>query len=150
MTRTKTFPFTKTSTWWARPYVHNYQITCGKACTLSSPSPNGCKTSLFTIFLITVKTISALQCLTQMPWNQPQHFSFSHTLRPVPHQIPRALHRLSGHGFGWTLGAGDGQGGLTCYISWGHKESDTTEQLNWTSFKMPPIVLTTSSPTIAG
>ena len=21
-------------------------------------------------------------------------------------------HRLNGHGFGWTLGAGDGQGGL--------------------------------------
>ena len=24
----------------------------------------------------------------------------------------------------------DGQGGLACYGSWGHKESDTTEQLN--------------------
>ena len=23
-------------------------------------------------------------------------------------------HRLYGHGFGWTLGAGDGQGGLAC------------------------------------
>ena len=41
-------------------------------------------------------------------------------------------HRLNGHGFGWTLGVGDGQGGLACYISWGHKQSDTTEQLNWT------------------
>ena len=41
-------------------------------------------------------------------------------------------HRLYGHGFGWTLGVGDGQGGLTCCGSWGHKESDTTEQLNWT------------------
>ena len=25
---------------------------------------------------------------------------------------------------------GDGQGSLVCYDSWGHKESDTTEQLN--------------------
>ena len=25
------------------------------------------------------------------------------------------------------LGVGDGQGGLACYDSWGHKESDTTE-----------------------
>ena len=38
-------------------------------------------------------------------------------------------HWLNGHGFGWTLGVGDGQGGLVC--CWGHKESDTTEQLNW-------------------
>ena len=29
-------------------------------------------------------------------------------------------------------GVGDGQGGLTCCSSWGHKESDTTEWLNWT------------------
>ena len=39
-------------------------------------------------------------------------------------------HRLSGHGFGWTPGVGYGQGGLVCCSSWGHKESDTTEQLN--------------------
>ena len=36
-------------------------------------------------------------------------------------------HRLDGHEFEWTLGVGDGQGGLTCCDSWGHKESDTTE-----------------------
>ena len=41
-------------------------------------------------------------------------------------------HRLSGHGFVWTLGIGDGQGGLTCCGSWGHKELDTTERPNWT------------------
>ena len=40
-------------------------------------------------------------------------------------------HQLDGHGFGWTLGAGDGQGGPVCCSSWGHRESDTTEQLNW-------------------
>ena len=34
--------------------------------------------------------------------------------------------------FEWTPGAGDGQGGLACCNSWGHKESDTTERLNWT------------------
>ena len=38
-------------------------------------------------------------------------------------------HRLDGHEFEWTLGVGDGQGGLACCDSWGHKESDTTEQL---------------------
>ena len=45
-------------------------------------------------------------------------------------------HRLNGHEFGWTLGIGDGQGGLACYSSWGHKESDTTECLNWTELKL--------------
>ena len=40
-------------------------------------------------------------------------------------------HRLHRHGFGWTPGVGDGQGGLACCGSWGHKESDTTEWLNW-------------------
>ena len=33
---------------------------------------------------------------------------------------------------GWTPGDGDGQGGLACCDSWGHKESDKTERLNWT------------------
>ena len=41
-------------------------------------------------------------------------------------------HRLNGHGFGWTRGVGDGQQGLACCGSWGHKESDMTEWLNWT------------------
>ena len=41
-------------------------------------------------------------------------------------------HRLNAHEFGWTLGVGNGQGGLVCCSSWGCKELDTTEQLNWT------------------
>ena len=32
----------------------------------------------------------------------------------------------------WTPGVGDEQGGLACCDSWGHKELDTTERLNWT------------------
>ena len=39
-------------------------------------------------------------------------------------------HRLNGHGFGWTPGVGDGQGGLACCGSRGRKESVTTERLN--------------------
>ena len=31
---------------------------------------------------------------------------------------------------------GDGQGGLACCSPWGHKESDTTERLNWTPFRL--------------
>ena len=41
-------------------------------------------------------------------------------------------HWLDGQEFEWTLGDGDGQRGLACCDSWGHKESDTTEQLKWT------------------
>ena len=41
-------------------------------------------------------------------------------------------HLLNEHEFVWTQGAGDGQGGLACCNSWGWKESDTTERLNWT------------------
>ena len=40
-------------------------------------------------------------------------------------------HRLDGQECEWTLGVGDGQGGLACCNSWGCKESDTTEWLNW-------------------
>ena len=31
---------------------------------------------------------------------------------------------------GQTLGDGEGQGSLVCCSPWGHKESDTTKQLN--------------------
>ena len=41
-------------------------------------------------------------------------------------------HWLDGRESQWTLGVGDGQGGLVCCDSWGHKESDMTERLNWT------------------
>ena len=43
-------------------------------------------------------------------------------------------HRHNGHGFGWTPGVGDGQGGLVCCGPWGRKESDMTEWQNWTDF----------------
>ena len=39
---------------------------------------------------------------------------------------------LDGRESEWTLVVGDGQGGLACCSSWGCKESDTTERLNWT------------------
>ena len=39
-------------------------------------------------------------------------------------------YRLDGLEFGWTLGFGDGQGGLVSCDSWGRKESEMTEQLN--------------------
>ena len=49
-------------------------------------------------------------------------------------------YRLDGHEFEYTLGVGDGQGGLACCDSWGRKESDMTEQLNWTELIILPSI----------
>ena len=43
-------------------------------------------------------------------------------------------HPLDGHEFGLTPGVGDGQGGLECCDSWGHKESDTTKRLHFQEY----------------
>ena len=44
-------------------------------------------------------------------------------------------HRLNGHEFDQALGGDDGQGSPVCFSLWGHKELDTTQQLN--SNEMP-------------
>ena len=61
-------------------------------------------------------------------------------------------HWLDGRESEWTLGVGDGQGGLACCNSWGRKESDMTEQLNWTpvpdclaSLLLLPLLLCTTA-----
>ena len=41
-------------------------------------------------------------------------------------------HWLDAHEFGWILAVGDGHGGLACCDTWGRKESDKIERLNWT------------------
>ena len=43
---------------------------------------------------------------------------------------------LMGVGLGWTPGVDYGQGGLACCNSWGCKESDMTERLNWTELRL--------------
>ena len=45
-------------------------------------------------------------------------------------------HWLDGHESEWTPVVCDGQGGLACGYTWGRKESDTTERLNWTELKI--------------
>ena len=51
-------------------------------------------------------------------------------------ELARWHHWLDGRQFEWTPGDGDGQGGLACCNSWGCKESDTTEQLNWRTLQL--------------
>ena len=53
-------------------------------------------------------------------------------------------HGLNGHGFVWTLGVGDGHGGLACCGSWGRKKLDTTERLNL-KLRPYPVRLLSSS-----
>ena len=61
-------------------------------------------------------------------------------------EMVRWYHRLNGHGFGWTLGVGDGQGGLACCGSWGRKELDTTDWLNWTELNWYMYLLSLDLP----
>ena len=44
-------------------------------------------------------------------------------------------HQLDGHEFEWTPGVDDGQGGLACCNSWGHRAGhDWATELNWTEW----------------
>ena len=45
-------------------------------------------------------------------------------------KMVRCHHQLNGHEFQQAPGDGEGQGSLAWCSPWGHKESDTTEQLN--------------------
>ena len=55
-------------------------------------------------------------------------------------------HRLNGYEFEQALGVGDGQGSLACCSPWGHKESDTTEQLNSTELMQTITMVKANSP----
>ena len=59
-------------------------------------------------------------------------------------------HQLNRHGFGWTPGVGDGQGGLACCGPWGRKESDTTGWLNWTELNWTTLFKLSGSYAIMG
>ena len=48
-------------------------------------------------------------------------------------------HQIDGHEFEQALGDVDGQGSLACCSLWDHKESDTTERLNWTTKSFAPF-----------
>ena len=54
-------------------------------------------------------------------------------------------HWLDGRESQWTPGVSDGQGGLACCDSWGCKESDTTERLNWIELNVFFLLLQTEN-----
>ena len=51
-------------------------------------------------------------------------------------EMVRMHHQLNGHELEEALGVGNGQGSLVCWSPCGHKESDTTEHLNWTELNL--------------
>ena len=55
-------------------------------------------------------------------------------------------HQIDGLEFEQALGIADGQGGLECWGLWGHKESDMTQQLNWTELIQVSIFFIFSLP----
>ena len=54
----------------------------------------------------------------------------------IEDEMVRWHHWLDGHEFGWTPGVGNGQRGLACCDSWGCKELDMIEWLNWTELNV--------------
>ena len=70
---------------------------------------------------------------------------------PTEDEMAGWHHLLDGLEFDWTPGVGDRQGGLACCDSWGRKELDTTEQLNWTelNWSLTRILVSTLSLFIA-
>ena len=83
---------------------------------------------------------SIISCLVLTVASWPTHRFLRRQVRwsgiPPYIRIINAPHRLNGHGFGWTPGVGDGQGGLACCGSWGSQKvgHDWATELNW----MPP------------
>ena len=52
---------------------------------------------------------------------------------PTEDEMVKWHYWLDGHEFEQAPGVGEGQGSLACCSPWGHKESNTTERLNWTA-----------------
>ena len=53
------------------------------------------------------------------------------------HEMVGWHHWHNGHGFGWAPGVGDGQGGLACCGSWGHRVGHNwATELNWWTGKL--------------
>ena len=51
----------------------------------------------------------------------------------IENEMVRWHHWLNGHEFEQAPRVGNGQGSLACCSTWGHKQPDTTEWLNWTN-----------------
>ena len=97
-------------------------------CSLPGSSAHG-------IFQARVLEWGAIAFSTILPTICHLNKRFLLTKRKFVTRLPYTWHhQLEGREFEWTLGVGGGQGGLACCDSWGRKELDTTQQLNWTVY----------------
>ena len=79
---------------------------------------------------------------SQLTWKDPDAGrDWGQEKRTTEDEMAGWHHLLDGCESEWTPGFGDGQAGLACCDSWGHKESDATEQLNWTELMVFPVVV---------
>ena len=94
----------------------------------------------------------SLNLAVRSSWSEPQsppslvfadYIKLLHLWLQTEDEMVGWHHRHNGHRFGWTPGVSDGQGCLACCGSWGRKESDTTEQLNWTELIINLILVLT-------
>ena len=81
------------------------------------------------LFLLTVWSFSIFGCKEH---NQ-SDFGNDHLVMSKAKFACYSRYLLTSYFF--ILAPCNGQGGLACCDSWGHKESDTTEKLNWTEWK---------------
>ena len=95
-------------------------VLCTVACTSSSSLP---VLSASRFPLVTASSLS-------MPVDR-FPFCYSHQFAACFRSTYKQYHWLDGRESEWTPGVGDGQGGLACCDSWGRKQLDTTERLNW-------------------
>ena len=86
---------------------------------------------------IDILGISELKWIKMVKFNSEDHYIYywgQEEKGTTEDEMAGWHHWLDGHESEWTPGVGDGQGGQACCDSWGCKELDTTEQLNWTEY----------------
>ena len=91
------------------------------------------------IFLsITISTLMTIPCRDWILLKWQSLFSLEDFWLLFRQEVQRITdhHWLDERESEWTLGVGDGQGGLACCNSWGRKESDMTERLIWSDTKI--------------
>ena len=120
--------------WWAT--VHGIAKSRTQLSNFTSPHFTSSLLNLPPTFLPNPTPLGCYRAPAWVPWviqQIPIGFPLKGTTED---EMAGWHHRLDGREFEWNPGVGDRQGGLACCNSWGLKESDMTEQLNWTELNV--------------